>query len=242
MRVLMTGGGPAGHINPALAIAAKIRSEYPDAEILFVGATGRMETTLVPAAGYPLKTVTVEGLQRKLSPKNIVKNIKAVVHAVTASGEAARILREFRPDVAIGTGGYVCGPVLKKAAQMGIPVLVHESNALPGVTTKLLAKTAKAVMIPTESARQHLPQGTNAIVTGNPLRQGFSSPDRIAARAALGVDDRPLVLSFGGSLGAAKINEAMAEVLCRSQKEGRLQHIHGTGKTGYAAMLTMLQE
>lgn len=230
MRVLMTGGGTAGHINPALSIAAKIKEECPDAEILFVGASGRMETVLVPKAGYPLKTVTVEGFQRKLTPKNIVKNVKAAVHAVTAGAQSAKILKEFKPDIAIGTGGYVCGPVLQKAAAMGIPVLVHESNAYPGVTTKLLSRSAKAILLPTESARQYLPAGTNAIVTGNPLRQGFSAPDREQARRELGVDDRPLVLSFGGSLGARPLNEAMAGVLKRNLEEGRLQFIVGTGR------------
>ena len=230
MRVLMTGGGTAGHINPALSIAAKIKEERPDAEILFVGAEGRMETTLVPKAGYPLKTVKVEGFQRKLTPQNVVKNIKAAVHAVTAGAQAAKILKEFRPDIAIGTGGYVCGPVLQQAAKRGIPVLVHESNAYPGVTTKLLSRTAKAVMLPTESARQYLPTGANAVVTGNPLRQGFSAPDREAARRALGVDERPLVLSFGGSLGARPLNEAMAAVLKRNLADERLQFVVGTGR------------
>ncbi len=230
MRVLMTGGGTAGHVNPALSIAAKIKQECPDAEILFVGATGRMETVLVPKAGYPLKTVTVEGFQRKLTPKNVVKNVKAAVHAVTAGIQAAAIIKEFAPDIAIGTGGYVCGPVLQQAAKRGIPVLVHESNAYPGVTTKLLARTAKCVMLPTESARQYLPAGANAVVTGNPLRQGFEAPDRAAARRELGVDDRPLVLSFGGSLGARPLNEAMAAVLKRNAKEQPLQFIVGTGR------------
>ena len=243
MRVLMTGGGTAGHINPALAIAAKIRRECPDAEILFVGANGRMETTLVPQAGYELKTITVDGFQRKLTPKNLVKNAKAAVHAVTASVEAARILREFRPDLAIGTGGYVCGPVLRKAAAMGIPVLVHESNAFPGVTTKLLSKAAKTVMLPTESARRYLPQGTHAVVTGNPLRQGFESPDRAAARRALGVEDGPLVLSFGGSLGARPLNEAMVGVLKRSAADARLQFVVGTGRgINYERTVKMLKD
>lgn len=230
MRVLMTGGGTAGHINPALSIAAKIKEECPDAEILFVGAEGRMETTLVPKAGYPLKTVTVEGFQRKLTPKNVVKNVKAAVHAVTAGIQAAKIIKDFAPDIAIGTGGYVCGPVLQQAAKRGVPVLVHESNAYPGVTTKLLSRVAKAVMLPTESARQYIPTGANVVVTGNPLRQGFTSPDRAAARRALGVDERPLILSFGGSLGARPLNEAMAAVLQKNQAEQRLQFVVGTGR------------
>ena len=229
MRVLMTGGGTAGHINPALSIADMIKREYPDAEILFVGAKGRMETVLVPKAGYPIRTVTVEGFQRKLSFANVKKNIGAAYHALTAGRESARILREFRPDIAIGTGGYVCGPVLRRAAKMGIPVLVHESNALPGVTVKMLAPHAKAVMVSTEDAKRRLPEATNIVVTGNPLRQGMATTDRESARRELGVDERPLVLCFGGSLGARPINEAIVDVL-RQEGADRVQFIIGTGR------------
>lgn len=230
MRVLLVGGGTAGHINPALAIADIIRYRHPDAEILFVGVAGKMETKLVPAAGYPLKTVKVSGFQRRLSFKNIGKNIAAAYYAMTASAQAAHIIREFSPDVAIGTGGYVCGPVLRKAAQMGIPVLLHEANALPGVTVKLLAKHAKVVMLAEESARERLPVGTNAIVTGNPIRRDFKAIERAAARRELGVDERPLVLCFGGSLGARRLNEAVAGVLKRNSETQALQFIVGTGR------------
>lgn len=242
MRVLMTGGGTAGHINPALAIAAKIKQMNPEAEILFVGAKGRMETKLVPAAGYKIVTVDVRGFQRRLSLKNVGRNLSAAVHVVTAGAACSRILKDFRPDIAIGTGGYVSGPILRKAAKMGIPVLVHESNAYPGVTVKMLAKYAAATMIAEEAARKYLPGGANVIVTGNPLRSDFLHLDREAARRELNLDERPLVLSVGGSLGAAHINSAMAEVLARSAKEGKLQHIHATGHAGYEEMKKMLKE
>ncbi|HEX3027506.1 MAG TPA: undecaprenyldiphospho-muramoylpentapeptide beta-N-acetylglucosaminyltransferase [Clostridia bacterium] len=242
MRVLMTGGGTAGHINPALAIAAKIKQMNPEAEILFVGAKGRMETKLVPAAGYKIVTVDVRGFQRRLSLKNVGRNLSAAVHVVTAGAACSRILKDFRPDIAIGTGGYVSGPILRKAAKMGIPVLVHESNAYPGVTVKMLAKYAAATMIAEEAARKYLPGGANVIVTGNPLRNDFLHLDREAARRELNLDERPLVLSVGGSLGAAHINSAMAEVLARSAKEGKLQHIHATGHAGYEEMKKMLKE
>ncbi len=242
MRVLMTGGGTAGHINPALAIADKIKKENPDAEILFVGAKGRMETRLVPAAGYALQTVTVRGFQRRLSLKNIGRNILAAVNVVTSSVAAAKLVREFKPDIAIGTGGYVCGPVLREALRHGVPTVVHESNAFPGVTVKMLAREGATVLLCSEAARKYLPDGCKAVVTGNPLRPDFMTMDRAQAREALGLDERPLVLSFGGSLGARRINEAMAEVLVNSCREGKLQHIHGTGKTGYAAMAAALNE
>ncbi len=240
MRVLMTGGGTAGHINPALAIADKIKKEHPDAEILFVGAKGRMETRLVPAAGYPIRTETVRGFQRKLTLQNIGLNLLAAVNVITSGVESDRILKEFQPDIAIGTGGYVCGPILRKAIKRGIPVVVHESNAFPGVTVKMLAREGATVLLCSEKARQHLPADADAIVTGNPLRPDFLTLDKASARKTLGVDERPLVLSFGGSLGAQRLNEAMAQVLSRSRAKGDLQHIHGTGRAGFGEMKEQL--
>lgn len=240
MRVLMTGGGTGGHINPALSIAAIIKAHCPDAEFLFVGAKGRMEEQLVPAAGYTLRTVQVSGFQRKISLKNLGRNVKAAVHAVTASSACARIIKEFKPDIAIGTGGYVSGPVLRKAAKMGIPVAVHESNAYPGVTVKMLAKYADLVMICDEAAARHLPEGTRVAVTGNPVNGGFTAVDRTAARRELGLDERPMVLSVGGSLGARRINEVMTKVLVRSHEAGALQHIHATGRQGYRTVADAL--
>ena len=242
MRILMTGGGTAGHINPALTIAALLKKEYPDAEFLFVGAKGRMETQLVPAAGYPIRTVSVRGFQRRLSLKNIGRNILAAVDVFTASAASARIIKEFKPDLAVGTGGYVCGPVLRECLKRGIPTAVHESNAFPGVTVKMLGKEGALILLCSEDARRHLPEGVQSVVTGNPIRSDFVTLDKATARAELGVDSRPLVLSFGGSLGAARLNEAMAEVLRRSRTEGKLQHIHGAGKNGYAAMKAQLEE
>lgn len=242
MRVLMTGGGTAGHINPALSIAAKIKKENPDAEILFVGAKGRMETILVPEAGYTIETVDVRGFQRRLSIKNVGRNISAAFHVLTSGAECAKILKRFRPDIAIGTGGYVSGPILRKAAQMGIPVLVHESNAYPGVTVRMLSKYADAVLIAEMAARKYLPASVRVIVTGNPLREEFLHYDKDAARKELGLDERPLVLSFGGSLGAERINDAMADVLARSAGQGRLQHIHAAGRSGFEAMQKKLRE
>ena len=240
MRILMTGGGTAGHINPALAIADLLKQKYPDAEFLFVGAKGRMETQLVPAAGYPIRTVTVRGFQRRLSFKNIGRNVMAVVNVLTASAASKKIIKEFKPDLAVGTGGYVCGPVLREAIRAGVPTAVHESNAYPGVTVKMLGKEGALVLLCSEDARRHLPEGIQAVVTGNPLRSDFLTQDKQTAREELGLDNRPLVLSFGGSLGAAHLNEAMVEVLRRSREAGSLQHIHGAGKAGYGAMKAQL--
>ncbi len=242
LRVLMTGGGTAGHIVPALAIADKIKEKHPDAEILFVGAKGRMETKLVPDAGYPIQTVDVRGFQRRLSLKNIGRNLAAAYHAVAAGWEAGRIIRQFQPDIAIGTGGYVSGPVLRKAAKMGIPIALHESNAFPGITVKMLARQAAVTMIATEAARKHLPPEARVVVTGNPVRTDFLLYDREKARRELGLDDRPLVLSFGGSLGAENINRVMTEVLAQSYQQKGFQHIHAAGKKGYPEMKAALEQ
>jgi UDP-N-acetylglucosamine--N-acetylmuramyl-(pentapeptide) pyrophosphoryl-undecaprenol N-acetylglucosamine transferase len=201
-----------------------------------------METKLVPAAGYPIKTVDVRGFQRRLSVKNIGRNLSAVCHVVTAGWESSRILKEFQPDIAIGTGGYVCGPILRKAAKMGVPILVHESNAYPGVTVKMLAKYAAAVMISDEAARKYLPSDAHVVVTGNPLRKEFLQLDRETARRELRLDERPMILSFGGSLGAERVNQTMTEVLARSKKEGQLQHIHATGRAGFEKTMAAFRD
>lgn len=241
MRVLMTGGGTAGHINPALTIAKALQAAYPGCEILFVGAEGRMETRLVPAAGFPIETMKVSGFSRKLTPAALGHNIQTAWQAATAGARADRIIRDFKPDIAIGTGGYVCGPILRKAAKRGIPVVVHESNALPGVTVKMLAKWA-TVCVSEESAKAYFPETARVVVTGNPLPSDFDRIPKQEARARLGLDERPFVLSFGGSLGASAINCAMCGVLEKSAREGRLQHIHGAGKAGYGAMCDALRD
>ena len=242
MRVLMTGGGTAGHINPAIAIADKIKQEHPDAEVLFVGTPDRMETRLVPAAGYPLKTVKVSGFSRSLSLKGLAHNVTAVTRAVTASAACRKIIREFKPDIAIGTGGYVCGPVLRQAAKMGVPVVVHEANALPGVTIKMLCKQAKAVLVCNEAARARLPEDANVIVTGNPVKTEFGKIGYNTAREELGLDQRPLILSFGGSLGAAKLNEAMQTVLANAAETGVVNCMHATGRGNYDAFCAALPD
>lgn len=229
MRVIFTGGGTAGHINPALAIAGYLKQREPDAEILYVGNEGSMEEELVPKAGYPIETVRISGFQRKLSPKNIKRNAQTIAHIFTASAKSKKIIQEFSPDVCVGTGGYVCGPVLREAARMGIPCVIHESNAYPGVTTKILAKSMYAVMLAVPEAMQYFPPKVKCVVTGNPVRGEVLAAQRNASRKALGLDDRPMVLSFGGSLGASALNRAAAYMLAESSKSGEIQHIHGYG-------------
>ena len=203
MRILFAGGGTAGHINPALAIVGYVREQEPDAEILYVGAKGGMEERLVPAANFAFQSIVISGFQRKLTVKNIGRNIKTVFRLLGASSGAKKIISDFRPDICVGTGGYVSGPVIRQAMKMGIPAVIHEQNAFPGVTNKMLSKQARCTMLAVEDAKKHLDPQAHCVLTGNPVRQAVIRAQREASRKALGLDDRPLILSFGGSLGLA---------------------------------------
>lgn len=232
MRVILAAGGTAGHINPALAIADKIKQVFPESEILFVGAPDGMEATLVKKAGYSFRSFKMAGLQRKLSVNNIIRNAKAAYYYITARGNAKKLLKEFRPDIVIGTGGYVSAPVLLSAARLGIKTVTHESNSLPGVTTKLLSKNVDKVFVVDEAAIGRLPESKNAVVTGNPLRNNIPIEERAEARKRLGLKDGLTILSFGGSLGANKITEAVVELLKWESEAGGINHIHGYGGNG----------
>ena len=195
MKFLFTCGGTAGHINPALGVAGKIRELMPDAEILFVGAKGNMETELVPRAGYEIVTVTITNLRRSLKPAMIAHNLKTVKNVFTSTAEAKRIIREFKPDVAVGTGGYVCYPVLAAASRLGVPTAVHESNAVPGLTTKMLAGKVDRIMVGFEESRENYAQRDKVVVTGTPVRREFTALTREQAKAELGLPaELPLVV------------------------------------------------
>lgn len=232
MRILFAGGGTAGHINPALAIAGFIRNKNKDAEILFVGNRGGMEETLVPKAGFDMEFITISGFQRKLTPAAMKQNFLTVKRTFSSSREAKKIIEKFQPDICVGTGGYVSGPVLRTAAKMGIPTIIHEQNAYPGVTNKMLAKNAKKVMLAVKDAEKYFDKNSNCVATGNPVRREIIEADKQEAKKELGLDERPVVLSFGGSLGAKMINEGVAGLIARSGKDGQYQHIHGYGKNG----------
>lgn len=231
MRVLLAGGGTAGHINPALAIAGYIRDKRPDTEFLFIGNSGGMEQRLVPQAGFEIKSITISGFKRSFSPKSMVENVKTVTRTFTSSREAKKIIAEFKPDICIGTGGYVSGPVIRTAAKMGIPCIIHEQNAFPGVTNKMLAKSVKKVMLAVPDAKKYF-EKSDFVVTGNPVRSEILTADKAQSRQELKLDTRPVVLSFGGSLGARKINESVADLVARSGKDGKYQHIHAYGSYG----------
>ncbi|MDR2909480.1 MAG: undecaprenyldiphospho-muramoylpentapeptide beta-N-acetylglucosaminyltransferase [Oscillospiraceae bacterium] len=242
MRILFACGGTAGHINPALAVAGLMRERHPGADILFAGNPSGMEATLIPEAGYGFAPIEVLGFQRRLSFRNIKNNLRAAAYLMSASGKAERIIRDFSPDICLGTGGYVSGPVLRKAARMKIPTLTHESNAFPGITTKLLSRCVDKVLIPYPEVAKRLPKGCKPVVTGNPVRREILLADRAAARRRLGVGERICLLSFGGSLGAARVNEAVAELIAATRPGGKLHHIHATGRYGEADFRRLLKE
>lgn len=243
MRVLLAGGGTAGHINPALAIAASLKENVPGVEILFAGTPFGMEAALVPRKGYAFTPIRVKGFQRKLTAKNVLRNLQAGCYLCSSAIRARQILKEFRPDLVIGTGGYVSGPIVRAASKMGIKTAIHEQNAFPGITTKLLAKHVGLVMLAVKDSKRHLPQDIPVLVTGNPVRPEILTASRTEARRSLGIPAEALcILSYGGSLGAGKINETVLELLAWEQGYPDIYHIHGYGGMGKESFPAGLRE
>lgn len=230
----MACGGTGGHINPALAIADIIKSRYPDTEFLFAGTPNSMEEKLVPQAGYRFETIKVAGFQRSFAPKDICRNIKAVAYLASSGHRAKEIVSGFAPDIAIGTGGYASGPVIRKAARMGVATAIHEQNAFPGVTNKLLSKEVDCVMLTVKEALDFMDRDSfEYSVTGLPVRGSITNISKKEARKRLGFDDSFTILSFGGSLGAGCINDTMSETIKWHCKKGLpINHIHGYGGMG----------
>ena len=237
MNLIFTCGGTAGHINPAIAVANMMKERYPQCRILFIGATGHMEEKLVPQAGYELKCLPGSGLSRGKNLAALKQNAHAVKCVVSAVGQCKRIFRDFRPDVVIGTGGYASFPALRAAQSMGIPTCVHESNALPGLTTKMAANKASRVLVAFPESVSHYRHPERVEVVGMPVRREFIFTDKEKARKELGLDSRPLVVSAFGSNGAKAMNEAVAG-LFRLEKDARFpfRHIHATGRFGWEWM------
>lgn len=246
MRVLIAAGGTAGHVNPALAIAKEIEKHCPGAEIHFAGRKKGMEYGLVTKAGYPFHHIEVNGIQRKLTLHNVARNVKAMYHLALSAPCAAAILRKVQPDLVIGAGGYVSGPVVQTAAKKGILTAIHEQNAFPGITNKILAKSVDLVFVAMPDAVERLGPAAKGktFVVGNPVREAMWNTDRTAARKALGAKDGQIVVvSFGGSLGAQRLNEAVAELAVWELKERDFLHIHATGsieKKDFAALAKKL--
>jgi UDP-N-acetylglucosamine--N-acetylmuramyl-(pentapeptide) pyrophosphoryl-undecaprenol N-acetylglucosamine transferase len=208
VRAIISGGGTGGHVFPAIAIADALRELQPAAEILFVGAQGKMEMEKVPKAGYPIEGLWISGFQRQLSLRNLLFPLKLLA----SLGKAWRILRRFKPDVAIGVGGYASGPLLEMAGRQGIPTLIQEQNSYAGATNRLLAKRAGRICVAYAGMERYFPAG-KLVLTGNPVRKGLqeNAATRKQGAAYFGFEaGRPIVFVFGGSLGARSINEAMA--------------------------------
>ncbi|HZJ78717.1 MAG TPA: undecaprenyldiphospho-muramoylpentapeptide beta-N-acetylglucosaminyltransferase [Clostridia bacterium] len=230
-RIMFAAGGTGGHINPALAVAGLIRERYPMAEILFVGTKIKMEAKLVPDAGFEFKTIDISGFQRSISLKNIKRNIGTLTKLFKSSGQAKKIITDFKPDVVIGFGGYVSGPVLRMAAKLDIKTAIHEQNAYPGITNKALSKKVDIVMLTVKAAEKHF-VSDNCVLTGLPIRGELVKADRDISRAELGIDDRPMILSMGGSLGSRAVNEVVAELISAKHNEKKHHFYHAMGQYG----------
>ena len=243
MKVLFACGGTAGHINPALAVATELRRRVPECEILFVGNPDGMEATLVPRAGFDFAPFRSMGIQRRLNWNNIKRNVKSVCLLMTARSRANKILRSFAPDVVMGTGSYISAPILLAAAAMHIPCMTHEANALPGVSNRMVAQKVDKFLLAVPEAEKRLPPRPDYIVTGNPVRPEILAADREAARARLGIPSGQIcLLSFGGSLGAQTVNEAIADLMAWHVPEGKLHHIHATGQYGVELLPELLRQ
>lgn len=234
----MTGGGTGGHVNPAIAIANNIKENHPKAVIEFVGTSRGIENKLVPKEGYKLHHVEVQGFKRKLTPYNI----KSAWLAFTSPLKAKKLLREFKPDLVIGTGGYVCWPLLKAAASMGIPTAIHESNAIPGVAVRMLAKYVDRIYVNFDATADALGETyrNKVVKVGNPIKAEFSTLNYNKAREALGITGKydSFLLSYGGSMGAEKVNDEMLDFMRDySKSHSELLHIHATGAIEYEAAM-----
>lgn len=243
MRIIFACGGTAGHINPALAVAGRIKQLMPDSEFLFIGAVGQMESDLVPRAGYKIETVRVRGMSREKNFGGLLHNISAVYHLIRSTIISKRIIKHFKPDVVVGTGGYVCYPVLKAASMLGIPTAVHESNADPGLTTRMLSGIVDTIMLGFEESRKFYKNPEKTVVTGTPVRGEFSDYSKNAAKAELGLPlDKPLVVSVWGSLGAENMNDVMCRFIELAGNRPGFTLIHSAGIEGYEKMVTKLRE
>ena len=240
MRVILTGGGTGGHVNPALAIADIIKTRHEDAEIIFIGTKRGIENRLVAKEGYEIRHVEARGFQRSLNPKNLI----SAWYYFTAPLKAKRIIKEFKPDIVIGTGGYACYAPLKAAAKLGVPTMVHESNALPGLAVRMLQHDLDRILINFDKSRESLEVKDKVVTVGNPVRSDFGKFTKEEAKKELGISDyRYVILSYGGSLGAPAINEAALDVMRNfTASHPDILHIHSTGKAHYEEFMKRFKE
>ena len=241
MKAIIAAAGTGGHINPALAIANKIKQEEPNSEIIFVGTDRGLENDLIPRAGYDLKRIEAYGFNRKIS----LDNVKKMYKTFKSIGQAKKIIQDFKPDIMIGTGGYICLPVALAASKLNVPIVLHESNAFPGVAIKMLSKKASAILVGFEDAKKRIKNAENVVVVGNPSKVkeiSFtnSQKEKILKEIGLTEIEKPIVLVFGGSQGAQKINESFINIISKKVNE-KYQIIWATGPNQYEIIKTKLQ-
>ena len=243
MNVIFTCGGTGGHINPAIAIANIWKERHPDTKFLFVGGGDELEQELVPKAGYELVCVPAYGIRRSKDFQSIKRNVKAVWLTVSGIQKCRKIFKDFKPDIVVGTGGYASFQALAAGKSMGIPTCVHESNAMPGMTTKMASKFVDKALVCFPESVKHYKDPSRVEVVGMPVRREFIYTEKAAARKELGLDERPVVMSAFGSQGAMVMNQTMAE-LFRLEKEAGFpyQHIHAVGSFGWEWMPKLVAE
>ena len=230
-----------GHINPGLAIANKIKKEEPNSEIIFIGTTRGLENDLVPRAGFELKTINAYGLSKKLS----IDNMKKMYKTFKGYGEAKKIIKEFNPDIVIGTGGYICGATISAAHNLDIPTMLHESNAFPGKAVKMLANKTDTILVSFKDAEDRIKNAKNIVYSGTPVKivkkeYGINEKSKIIKDAGL-TETKPIVLIFGGSQGAQKINEAILGIL-KNKSNKKYQIMWATGPKQYDIIKEELQD
>lgn len=239
MKYLISGGGTGGHIYPALAIASEIKARDKSADILYVGTESGLESELVPKAGIAFETIRVKGMPRKIN-KEMLISIKELALGIN---DARKILNKFKPDIVIGTGGYVCGPVVYIAKKKKIPALIHEQNAFPGITNKILSRYVDRVLVTFEESRKYFKHEDRVVLTGNPIRKEILEVDREEAYNKLEIKkDLPLILSFGGSGGQRSLNDSIYEFIKENNHKNDMQLIHVTGSRHYNLFMDRLKE
>lgn len=241
MRAIIAAAGTAGHINPGLAIANKIMKEEKDSKVIFIGTTRGLENDLVPRAGYELKTIDAYGLSKKIS----IENLKKMYKTLKGFGEAKKIIKEFKPDIVIGTGGYICGATISAAHSLKIPTLLHESNAFPGKAVKMLANKTDTILVSFEDAISRIKNAKKIVYTGTPVKiekKNYSKEEKRNIISKFGLEDtKPILLVFGGSQGAKKINDAMIELI-KEKKNSKYQIIWAAGPKQYDGIKEALEK
>ncbi len=241
MKVIIAAAGTAGHVNPGVAIANKIKKEQKDAKIIFIGTTRGLENDLVPRAGYELKTIDAYGLSKKIT----INNLKNIIKTMKGFKQAKKIIKDFKPDIVIGTGGYICGATISEASKLGIPTMLHESNAFPGKAVKMLAKKTDTILVSFEDAISRIPKAKRIVCTGTPVKNKkieYTETEKQEILKKSGLkENMPVVLIFGGSQGAKKINQAAFGII--EEKENKqYQIIWATGPKQYDDIKEKLEE